>query len=235
MGTSKDYAGQTGGGWTRTKRIASRISREGPRRELIRDYGEAIVGALGGAAAAAESAAAARRVGAAFSGFLGDVGRAGLETALGDLGMAEAVGRPTTELVAMLLERLSGSGDTLEEVAARQALLDCLEELVGDSATYAVLADMTVTEAEIAAWIALFVGRSVYYRTLPLLESRLNEATATDRNAAEAELRDWAEAAAAAALRDVPLAGLDPGGADIAQMVADLVQRAYAIFGGAES
>lgn len=229
MGTSKDYSGSTGGAWTASKRIASQIAREGPSRDRIRQYAEAYVGALGGAARAADRSTTASRAAAGIGGFFDSVRERGLTQTLEDLGLAEAVGRSSIELISMLADRLAGDGATLDDIAARDALVDCLEEEF-ENETYEELEARTLTEEGIRASLARFLARFVFRKALPLLSSRLNRASADIRRRTEQELDAYARAACADAVRGVDLNGFTGTGAAAQALAQSIVERAYALF-----
>jgi hypothetical protein len=230
MGTSKDYSGSKGGGWTSSKRIASQIAHDGPTRDRVRQYAEAYVTARGGAAAAATRSPAASRAGAGIGGFLESVRERGLTPALEELGLGEAIGKSALELISMLVDRLDLDGATLDDIAARDALIDCLEEEFEDR-TYEEIGAQTLTDDSIRASLARFFARFVFRRCLPLLSTKLNRATADIRRRTEQELNDWAQAACVDAVGAVDVRTFNAtGGAGVA-LAQELVERAYGIFG----
>ena len=230
MGTSKDFSGQTGGGWTHAKRVASQISRQGPSRELTREYASSYVDALGGNTAASQSATTAVRTAASLASFLQGVRSVGLTRTLEELGLGEAVGRSSIELIGLLVDLLAGDGATLDDVAAREALVDCLDEEFGNQ-TYTEIDGVALDEAAIRTLVGRFIGRFVFRRCLPLLSTRLNRATPGVRRRAEEDLRDWAESAAIDAVRGLDVTRFNPVSAEGRALAESIVQRAYEVFG----
>jgi hypothetical protein len=229
MGTSKDYGGGKGGAWTTTKRIATQISHDGPDADRIRRYAEAYVEALGGPAQAAQNSIAATRTTAAIGGFFNDVRDKGLGQALTDLGLAEAIGKPAMELIEMLADKLAGEGATLDENAAREALIDLLDLEWGDL-TYAEIEAQTLGDDQIREGLATYLARFVFRKVLPLIESKLNKATPDIRRRTEEDLAGYAAAKCQDVVRGIDLRGFNPmqDGLALAQSV---VQRAYELFG----
>jgi hypothetical protein len=72
---------------------------------------------------------------ARLGGFLGDVGRLGLEGALRSSGWSDLVGRPVGEILACLLDRLSGEASTIDDVDARMALAALEKEYFEEAET----------------------------------------------------------------------------------------------------
>jgi hypothetical protein len=230
MGTSKDYSGSKGGSWTSSKRIASRIANDGPTRDRIRQYTEAYVGALGGPSAAAAQAGAASRAAAGIGGFLDSVRERGLTPTLEELGLADAIGKPATELISMLADRLGLDGATLDDIAAREALMDCLDQDFEDR-TYDELEAQTLTDESIRATLARFFARFVFRQCLPLLSGKLLRATHDVRRRAEQELNDWAQAACVDAVGALDVRTFNATGTGGVAFAQSIIERAYGIFG----
>lgn len=228
MGTSKDYTGATGGGWTSAKRIASQIAKDGPTRDRVADYVSAYVEALGGPARAAQEAASAARTGAGIGGFLDSVRENGLTRTLAELGLAEAVGKSTMEVISMLADALAGDGASLEGNAARDALIDCLEAEFGDL-VYDDLEAKGLTEDEVRGSIAFFLARYVFRRVLPLLAARLNRQSADARRRTEQELDGYTRASCVDVLRGVDLRGFRAKESGLA-LAESIVERAFTVF-----
>ena len=76
--------------------------------------------------------ATARNVG----GFLSRVGDVGLAEALREVGLGDLVGKPAGEISTALLDKLAGPGGTLDQQAARQALMELNDELLAEAKTF---------------------------------------------------------------------------------------------------
>jgi hypothetical protein len=228
LGTSKDYTGATGGGWTAAKRLASRIASDGPTTDRVGRYVEAYVVALGGSARAVEASAAATRAAAGVGGFFESVRERGLDQTLTDFGLAEAIGKSSMELISMLADRLAGDGATLDDNAARDALVDCLELEFQDKSYDEIKAEF-LTDDEVRDNLATFLARYVFRKVLPLLATRLNRATADVRRRTEQELDGYTRAKCVDAVRDLDLRGFNAMESGLA-LAQTIVERAYALF-----
>ena len=182
----------TGGDWTPLKREATQFASEGGQgpvspQTLLRDYlaasggARALAGGVGGGSARGGGARgggtssggggrtgrAARQVGRSVGGFLSNVASIGLEGALREAGLNDLVGRPAQEVSAGLLNALAEPGSTLDDHAARLALVKLNDELLRDALTYED-AERVLLEAldgrGLANILASFFGHYLYER-----------------------------------------------------------------------
>src|SRR5690349_18532352 len=127
MGTSQGHGMPKGGAWTSAKRSATTFA-QSPRGTSPSEAISAYVGALGGgrvvsAAKGSTIGSAARSTGTNLDGFLGTVFTDGLQAALEASRLSGLVGKTASEILNGLLDAFAGDGSTLDEVAARRALL----------------------------------------------------------------------------------------------------------------
>jgi hypothetical protein len=158
MGTSKGYKMPTGGDWGPLKREATDFAQNvglkpvNPQ-SLLRHYiavrsspsgsavggggGNASGGAGGGGAGAGGGRAGSWSAGVAtaqnIGGFLSRVGEVGLADALREIGLGDLVGKPAADISAALLDKLAGPGSTLDQAAARKALVELNDELLANA------------------------------------------------------------------------------------------------------
>lgn len=194
MGTSKGYSMPTGGDWTPLKREATQFANEGGQgpvspQTLLRDYlaasggARALAGGVGGGSArgvgggargggaspggGGRTGRAAREVGKSVGRFLSNVASVGLEGALREAGLSDLVGRPAEEVSAGLLNALAEPGSTLDDHAARLALVKLNDELLRDALTYEDT-ERVLSEAldgrGLASILASFFGHYLYER-----------------------------------------------------------------------
>ena len=136
MGTSANNTGGTGGGWTTFKRNATFFAQHGGQARLAKTLG-GFVAAMGGAAAGAAAATAGTQTGQSLGSFLAaSAGPQGLAGGLEAVGLESLVGQDRFAVLSELLNVLGGTGSTVEQQAARDALLDVLDDLLpeGDDA-----------------------------------------------------------------------------------------------------
>jgi hypothetical protein len=131
-----------------------------------------LVQALGGASGATAAAVAgagvpsAQRVGVLGSGLAGP----GLTPTLESLGLQQLVGGSRFDVVEGLVDEIAGSGDALEEQAARTAALDVLNEVFGDAETYEQLEEASLDRDGVLAILQSFIAAYVYARLAPALD-----------------------------------------------------------------
>lgn len=141
MGTSTSYTAPPN--WGPLKGEVTRVAKAGhfTRAEL-----KSIVGGLirenggvsgfargGGNAGRAGSSGPARAVARSLAGFIGAVADRGLAQALKELGLHDLEGRPLSEVLNALIDRLGGPGSSLDDVDAKAALIALRRELLGEA------------------------------------------------------------------------------------------------------
>ncbi|MGO9374670.1 MAG: hypothetical protein ACLQBD_21580 [Syntrophobacteraceae bacterium] len=157
MGTSSSYSAPPS--WGDLKGDVTRAAGDGSvspfkARELVRSF----ISHNGGSSAMAGGSSghsrgtvaigrAARSVARNLGGFISDVGRVGLESALRNAGWADLIDRPVNEILAGLLDRLGGEASTIDDVDARMALSQLQDKYFADAATSDELEEILTTQA----------------------------------------------------------------------------------------
>ena len=148
MGTSKGYSMPSGGEWRPLKVSATAYVKSGQRTpqatsKLLRNYVRALGGAAalsirgsgsggageGGVGSASPAATAGQRLGNFFTG----VSSAGLDRTLRSIGLEQFVGGSKSDILAALLDVVAGPASTLDEVAARDAVVALTEEMFAEA------------------------------------------------------------------------------------------------------
>lgn len=135
MGTSGSYTAPTSGKWPAAKRVATRFARQGGAAGgsvTPRQVAQGYVTALGGGAAAGTRANGGRASAGRLGGFLGDVAERGLREVLQERGLADLIGGDTADVLSAIVDQLAGNGRTLEEAAARAAMVAVLANEFGE-------------------------------------------------------------------------------------------------------
>ena len=172
MGTSANNPGGTGGGWTRFKRSATSFAQHGGTERVAKTLA-GFVAAMGGAAAAAASAGSAAQTGQSLGAFLaGSTGPDGLAGGLDAVGLQRLVGQDRFTVLSELINALGGSGSAVEEQAARDALLDVLDELLPEGDETALEA-VRLDEAGVREALCQYMAALVYNLAIPVIEVRL--------------------------------------------------------------
>ena len=192
MGTSKGYKMPSGGDWEPLKREATAFAKGNGAgsvvpKTLLRDYlkvrstsagsgNSGSTGSLGGASGGSGGGVGrrggrARSFGAGVStaqrlgGFISRVGEVGLSEALREVGLQDLVGKPAAEISAALLDKLAGPASTLDQAAARDALVVLNDELLSQAETFAELEQALakiMDEGGIFGILLRFFGHYIY-------------------------------------------------------------------------
>lgn len=175
-----------------------------------RDYAAAASGyvrARGGSRQAARSARSGRASVVALGGFLTGVVTRGADATLRALGLGAFVGENVTVAFAAIANVLAPAGASLEEAAARVAIMDVLERF------YALLEDgglqrlESLTQADLRQAIKDSVGAYIYHRWLQELGRQIEVKAISASHAVRLEREVQAYVRA---LVDLNLATLDP-------------------------
>jgi hypothetical protein len=232
MGTSKDYSGATGGGWSGFKRAATRLATGGVDPVSVRNVGSRYVEALGGSRAAAATATAGTRTAARVGNVLDGIAGNGLTPTLQELGLGEFIGCTPLELVAAMSAELAGDGSTLEDAAALDAVVFMLEGLYVDAGSFEDAEAIVLDAAGVRNGFTTYMARYVYKRMLPLLNERLvQRGDAADAARVERQVWEYTLACARDELADVDVVGLDWQGSDAQAIAEDLMRGVFAVFG----
>lgn len=226
MGTSASNRGGTGGAWTGFKRDASSFARLGGQGRAARALG-GHVAALGGAAAATGSAGAGIRTGQTLARFLaGSTGPAGLAGGLEAVGLAGLVGADRFTILSELLDRFAGPGSDLEAQAARDALLDVLDEVLPEDDV--ALDEVRLDEASVIDLLQRYLSALVYNRAIPVIDERLtrlqNQQLAQRR---DRELRDFIEALVRLRTQETKPLSVDWSGAGGRAFIEQMLRAVY--------
>jgi len=118
-------------------------------------------GAGGGGTSWSAGVSTAQNVG----GFLSRVGNVGLAEALREVGLGDLIGRSAAEITGALLDKLAGPGSTLDQAAARQALVELNDDLLKDADTFEELEKVlgeTIDKDGLFAILLRFFGHYLY-------------------------------------------------------------------------
>jgi hypothetical protein len=227
VGTSKSNTGGTGGEWTAFKRDASWFAKRGGDQRAAKTLA-GYVAAMGGAAAAAAAATAGSRTGQSLGAFLvGSIGPNGLAGGLEVVGLERLIGQDRFTVLSELVNEFAGSGSDLEAQAARNALLDVLDDILpedDDTPLNAVQLD----EAAVTDALCRYIAALVYNRAIPVIDERLtrleNPGLAQQR---DQELRRYIDALVRLRLRDTSPLEVDWQGIGGRNLVDDMLRAVY--------
>lgn len=115
--------------WQAAKIAMSNVAKGGGTRKLIRSAAKSYSKAKGGPKKAAATASGGRSVVVSLGGFLSSVSKEGLNKTLTDLGLSKFIGRDVETVCAAIINELAPSGSSLEDAAARDALVEVISDL----------------------------------------------------------------------------------------------------------
>jgi len=233
MGTSGSYTAPTSGKWPTAKRVATRFARQGGAAGgsvTPRQVAQGYVAALGGAAAAGARANAGRASAGRLGGFLGDVAERGLREALEERGLAELIGRDAADVLAALVDELAGAGRTLEEAAARAAMVAVLADEFGEGEFEDLDAALQALDGSaVARLLELFLVEYVYRRMLEEIGDRIvnGSMTAAVAHRVELDIHDFLLAAVHLDLSQGDPLAINWEGAEGQELIDRLTADAY--------
>jgi hypothetical protein len=227
VGTSANNQGGTGGGWTQFKRNATSFAQRGGRDRVARTLA-GFVAAMGGAGAGAASAGSAGQTGQSLGTFLAaSTGPQGLVDGLEAVGLQRLVGQDRFSVLSELINALGGSGSALEEQAARDALLDVLDELLPEDDETA-LESVQLDEAGVREALCRYIAALVYNLAIPVIEVRLealeNQTLIQQR---DGELRDFIDALVRLKMQGISLLTVGWQGPEGRGFVQGILQAVY--------
>lgn len=227
MGTSSSNKGGSGGAWTGFKRSATDFAKYGGRQRAAKALA-GYVAAMGGAAAAAAATAAGSRTGQSLGNFLSaSTGPNGLADGLESVGLSHLIGQDRYTVLSELLNAFAGDGGDIETQAARNALLDVLDDLLpqeeGTELNSVHLDEQAVTES-----LCRYLDALIYNLAIPIIDERLtrleNPALAQER---DRELRDYIDALVRLRIQDASPLQTDWHGSEGQKFISDILRAVY--------
>lgn len=243
MGTSAGYEAPTTPDWNNLKSQVTRTARSGSAspgtakntlNDFIRTSGGARTVSRGGGAIGAGRSAqnTARRL----AGFVSSVGAVGLRQALESFGLSEFVGKPASEIIPALVDKLGGSSSTINDADARNALSKVMDELLSglDTPEQVEEALSQVMEGEaLEGLLDQFFGYYLYEQFCRVFYERL--VSRVGRSNADLYLSsifDTIKSAFDLMTSDKDLSQIDWAGADGQNIADQILQDTFEIFGG---
>ena len=194
------------------------------------------VRARGGSNRASASSPAGRRSTARFAGFLSDVARGGLADAFTNLGLGSVVGRDLDSVIAAVTDAICPAGADREEVAAREASTEALEEVFADIIKTG--ADMgqldAMTAIGVAKAVETMVAGYIYNRWLGDLGVKIEEKAISPEQAVRVEqrMKDFIRDAVKLDLQQKDPLKVDWRGKEGKELMDQIYRDAYAVIGG---
>ena len=140
MGTSTNYKAPTSPQWSNLKRKITRVMRQGRPspsaiKGILRDFVTVNYGSLRGASydGSLGQTRAAQNVARNIGGFFSSIADVGFRKAFEQLGLGSLEGKSLGEIAHSLLDYLGGPSSTIDEVDARNALSNLIDEILKDA------------------------------------------------------------------------------------------------------
>jgi len=236
MGTSTPYSAPKTPEWARAKSTMTRfVNQSGVGPTQLSDVMSAYVRALGGAKHAASSSSASRAVAQKLGGFLSSMSRDGLGEALRQVGLGDLVGQDISATLSALVDRLAGTGNTLDEVVARRAATEVLVEVLESAEADAEIDELYgqgLRQERIEELLERFVSLSIYERLLQHLGDRVDNASITtaEKQRMEGEMRDFVEQNTRVHFGNIDVLSLDWEGDAGRAFIDKIFEDAYEVF-----
>ena len=140
MGTSTNYSASTSPQWKKLKGKVTRLTGQGPlssvdTKDILRDFVNVNYGSSPRTSSGRIIAQrrVARDVAQKIGGFFSSVADVGFRKAFEDAVRESLEGKTVSEIAHSLLDHLGGPSNTLNEVDARTALCDLMDEILDDT------------------------------------------------------------------------------------------------------
>jgi len=217
--------------WSHAKSAMSRVATSGGNRNSIRKAARAYIHAKGGSRGAAKAALSGRKGARIFGSFISTLASSGIRSALESIGLPEVIGQSPEKAVAKIADKLAPSGSYIEDMAAREAIIQALAffyETHGEGV--ATIEDLETIDANAAEQIFLkYIKVYISERWLQELGARIEAKAISPEDAVrlERQVKDYIETAIEIDFRDTPVASFQWAQAEAE--VANIFQEAYAI------
>lgn len=221
--------------WSRAASSLGRVAASGGSRGMGH-AAQRYVRARGGSRRAAATSPAGRRTTARFAGFLADIARNGFANAFANLGLGSVVGRDLDNVIAAVTDAICPAGADREEVAAREASTEALEEAFAN--TIRTGADVSQLDAMTADGVVkaveAMVAGYIYNRWLGDLGIKIEEKAISPQQAVcvEKRMKDFIRDAVKLDLQQKDPLKMDWRGSEGKTLMDRIYRDAYAVIGG---
>jgi len=201
MGTSKGYQAPSSPQWGKFKGKVTAASGGGAvtpdiAREIIRGFiqtnggVENIVqgkGTIG-------SSRVAQTVAGRFAGFVSSVSTTGLPETLDQYGLGDLIGKPSGEISSALLDFLCDDGSILDEVDARSAMADLIDELltgIRELEQIQQILEERLQSDTLESLLAQFFGHYIYHQFCRVFFERITTRHGEEKSKSFMESIKW--------------------------------------------
>jgi hypothetical protein len=206
--------------------IQNVVHANGGRTEMAR-------GGRQGAAGGAGSAAPARAVAGRLANFISDVRQLGFAEAAKRAGLGDLGGKPVSEVLNALLDRLGGDSSSIDDADARQALSDLQEELLAQAQTVEEVEAILLDEAlSFENLLERFFGHYIFEQFSRVFYERLVQRVgALQAISFLGQIKEFIQSSLAGRAMERDLSKVDWGGAEGANIVSEVCSQTLEVFG----
>jgi hypothetical protein len=206
--------------------IQGLVAHNGGRNEIARGGRQSASGSAG-------SAAPARDVASRFGAFIADVRSVGLAEAAAKLGLADLSGKPVTEILLGLLDRIGGDSSTIDDADARQALSDLQEELFAEAVDADELEAMLLDAAQnLESILERFFGYYIFEHFSRVFFERLVQRVGDSKASSFLnQIREFIQSALTNRAAEKDLSSVDWAGPEGAEIVSQILEQTLEVFG----
>lgn len=140
--------------------------------------------ALGGPKRAAQRLQSSSRAVARFGGILSDIQQQGLTPVLTQYSLAQYAGRPVVEVLSALMEAVCGTSSLLDNAVTKYAYSLAIVRIIDENPALDL---SSLTGAQVAEMMAVFLEESLVYRLICDVGRSLTVATSNPAQALQAE------------------------------------------------
>lgn len=139
---------------------------------------------LGGPRRAAQRMQSSSRAVARFGGILSDIQQQGLAPVLAQYNLAQYTGRPVVEVLSALMEAVCGTSSLLDNAVTKYAYALAVVRIIDENPALDL---SSLTGAQVAEMMAVFLEESLVYRLICDVGRALTVATSNPAQALQAE------------------------------------------------
>ena len=243
MGTSSGYEAPTTPDWRDLKAKVTRTARDGSvlphtARNTLNDFIRTSGGArtISRGDGAIGTGRSAQNIARRLANFVSSVGAVGLRQALESFGLSELVGKPASEIIPALVDKLGGPSSTINDTDARKALSIVMDQLLKDLDTPEQVEEALnqIMEGEaLESLLNQFFGYYLYEQFCRVFYERLgNRVGRSNADSYLSSIFDTIKSALELMASNRDLSQIDWKGAEGQNIADQILQDTFEIFGG---
>lgn len=243
MGTSSGYEAPTTPDWRDLKAKVTRTARDGSvlphtARNTLNDFIRTSGGArtISRGDGAIGTGRSAQNIARRLANFVSSVGAVGLRQALESFGLSELVGKPASEIIPALVDKLGGPSSTINDTDARKALSIVMDQLLKDLDTPEQVEEALnqIMEGEaLESLLNQFFGYYLYEQFCRVFYERLgNRVGRSNADSYLSSIFDTIKSALELMTSNRDLSQIDWKGAEGQNIADQILQDTFEIFGG---